>query len=410
MSNFSVLLLAEVIVFLCGILTTVLWAHYAPVELYGKYKLLISIITISSAATLPGLETSAIISASRRLDKNFAKILKYRFQASPLGSFIILLAAFLPYRHDTGMHDALLVFAVLFPLYTLTTGIDWLNGRKDFKKIAAINITNDVFILSTLFFLLSVVKTGKLWCIILPVFSIPALINAGTALFAKNTLIQKNTAESDDRIIRYGFHASLVFAISSMVYFDNILIERFLSVRDVAIFAIAGLFPAQIKIIFSIFIKILFPKFSSAASIGEVWKWFKARSFTLFSFFIGIGLAGFLTIDAIIPLLFSQKYAEAAQYGKWLFLTLSITAPFSFLNVALQSRAETKYMYFITLFHSALFIILMVTLLPAYKLWGAVYANVIYRLVGGLSFLVAMLYYKKKEEQGLEVDSHPRME
>ena len=60
---------------LLGILGSILWTRFVDQEVYGQYKLILSIMAVVSGFCLPGLAEAVMISSAKRYDGNVRRLL-----------------------------------------------------------------------------------------------------------------------------------------------------------------------------------------------------------------------------------------------------------------------------------------------------------------------------------------------
>ena len=117
-----------------------------------------------------------------------------------------------------------------------------------------------------------------------------------------------------------------------------------------------------------------------------------------------VGIAGFILLPPLTTWLFTERYAEAAEYGKWLWLSLSLTNPITtYLGTALIATKRPIFLYGSHIGYSLLMVALFLALVHA-GLGGMVMA----RIVGGFclaGFYVAAFLHLRK--QGLRSEAKP---
>jgi hypothetical protein len=144
---------------------------------------------------------------------------------------------------------------------------------------------------------------------------------------------------------------------------DKLLLGDSLGPEDVAVYAVALVFPQQFNTIFSIVNQMLTPDMYKADSVAGAWAAIKPRLPGIGAAFVAIGLVGFAAFPVLIPLLFSAKYVAAVPYGKWLWLSLSVLAPLTLLSNILKAQQKTGFVYFMGAFQPLLQFGLYVALL-----------------------------------------------
>lgn len=328
----------HIIALVCGIATTVIWTRMMPAETFGQFKVVMAVIGVVSGFCLLGSGQATVMSASKGADGNLVLLLREKLLANIGGGVVILGAA----AYYAGAQDGsgsiglgLLVAAMLFPLYnTSDIWIHWLMGKSEFRILATGRSITSLLTLSTV---LSVGLIGgvDLWIVILIFISVLSIQNV---LILREALKHRSGKEEDTKLRSYGRRASIALSISSLLALDVVMLDHYFKPSDVAIYVVALLFPDQIKAIFSIVTQTISPRMFRETNLPELWANFCREFWVLTLGFSLIGVIGFILLPVVTTLLFSDKYASAAEYGKWLWLTFGLVGSTSFLGIALTAR------------------------------------------------------------------------
>jgi O-antigen/teichoic acid export membrane protein len=124
-----------------------------------------------------------------------------------------------------------------------------------------------------------------------------------------------------------------------------VILNHFASAAEVAMFAIAMQFPEQLKTVFSVIGQAASPYIYRSTSVVETWKTLRRPFWLLCGFMAAVGVAGVFVLPPVTRWLFTDRYAVAAEYGKWLWLTLALTGPATFLGFALLSTKRKFFLY-----------------------------------------------------------------
>jgi len=322
----------------CGIAATVVWTRMMPQETFGQFKVVMAFLGVVSAFCFLGTSQAAVMSASKGADGNLALLLRGKFLANIGGAILILggAAYFAWLRNSSGpVAIALMAAALFFPLYnTSDVWIAWLNGKSEFRVLANGRIVTALLTLvSVLTF--GLVGDTDVWVIVLVLV---AALSAQNVFLLRKALKYLSGSIEDKRLIRLGRHATVAMLFSALLALDVLILDYYFNPGDVAIYAVALLFPDQIRAIFSIFIQTISPRMYRCESLRELWAGFRTEFLVLTLGFVFIAVLGFFLFPVMIPWLFSEKYAVAAEYGKWLWLTIGLLGSTSFLGVALTAR------------------------------------------------------------------------
>lgn len=309
-----------------------------PTETFGQFKVVMAVIGVVSGFCLLGTGQATVMSASKGADGNLVPLLREKLLANIGGGVVILgVAAYYAWARDGSGPVALglLFAAMLFPLYnTSDIWIHWLMGKSEFRLLATGRIITSLLTLSTV---LSVGLIGgvDLWIVILIFISVLSVQNA---FMLREALKHRSGKEEDATLVGYGRRTSVALSISSLLALDVVMLDHYFKPGDVAIYVVALLFPDQIKAIFSIVTQTISPRMFRETNLPELWANFRGEFWVLTLGFSLIGVVGFFLLPVVTTLLFSDKYAAAAEYGKWLWLTFGLVGSPGFLGIALTAR------------------------------------------------------------------------
>ena len=309
-----------------------------PAETFAQFKVVMAVIGVVSGFCLLGAGQAAVMSASKGADGNLVPLLRAKLLANLGGGAVILgAAAYYAWARDGSAPVAigLLFAAMLFPLYnTSDIWIHWLMGKSEFRILATGRSITSLLTLSTV---LSVGLIGgvDLWIVILIFISVLSIQNA---LMLREALKHRSGKEEDTTLRSYGRRASIALSISSLLALDVVMLDHYYKPSDVAIYVVALLFPDQIKAIFSIVTQTISPRMFREPNLPQLWANFRGEFLALTLGFSLIAAIGFFLLPVVTTLLFSDKYAAAAEYGKWVWLTIGLTGSTSILGIALTAR------------------------------------------------------------------------
>ncbi len=380
---------AQVMTIVLGVLSSSLWARGVPVETYGQYQVIMSLIAIVGAYCLPGLGESITISAAKRYDGNLTTILKLKLGAAYVGSLVLVGAGFFYRASQPELAAGIYLVALLFPLYQLNVvWSPWLIGRNELSRRAFLSVAGHVILIGALGTLI-LADRRALGELVVGVIGLQALFSLAIVVYILRHRMNRLTHNDT---IKYGFHSSAAILLEGLVATDKVIINHRLSAADVAVYSVALVFFTQAKSVYSIFNQMITPRIYKADSVAEAWTYLKGKLGLLILFFTLIGLAGFATIPILVPLLFSERYAAAAPYGKWLWLGSSVTTPTMYLANILRSQKKVKFVYMLSLGHPVLQFVLFLGLVQ-YGVMGMVMAKILARIALAIFYTASFLYY-----------------
>lgn len=316
-----------------------------PAETFGQFKVVLGLIGFAGTFCLLGIGQVALMSASSKADGNLARLIRAKLLANLGGALLILGAAayyFWSRADSIALVRGLLAAAIIFPLYNSSDlWMSWLNGKGRFGSLAAGRLITSALALCAVL-LMALLHIDEVW---LAVFLFLALLSVQNVFMLKRALRLRDNAEHNEDLMRFGRHATLALMFNSLLALDVVLLEHFHKAEEVALYAVALVFPEQVKTFFSIIGQLIAPKMYATDSPAELWATFRKKFLWLTLGFTVLGLIGLVLIPLLVPLLFSAKYAAAADYGKWLWLAISCTGSLTFLGSALIATKRPMYVY-----------------------------------------------------------------
>lgn len=388
----------HVLVLACGLGANVVWTRFMSQETFGAFKVVLSFINVVSAFCLMGASQVATMSAARDADGNLLPLLRTKLLVNLAGAAVVLGGA-LYYTavspELTGVGRGLFAAAVLFVLYnTSDLWTSWLNGKSRFSELALGRITTSLLALASIL-LLSMAGVNDLAIIVFLHLTVLGLQNL---YMLRRALQLRSNDNVDAEIIALGRHANYAMMVGSLLSFDMILVGHFHSSNVVAIYAVALIFPEQIKALFSIVGQVLAPRMYQAKSLDQMWSGLRGDFILLTLGFITLGVVGFFLLPVVTSLLFSSKYAEAANHGKWLWLAIASLGSTSYLGGALTARHKVVAIYASSIAYPML-------LLGLYFAWigdgvsGMVTARVQATVALAAFYVAAFAYYLTQERR-----------
>lgn len=394
----SVLGLAHALTLLLGLATTVAWTRWMPVEMYGQYKVVMGIISFAGAFSLIGVAQVALMSASSQADGNLVPLIRAKLIGNLGGASLILCAAayYFWMREDSvALAAGVIAAALLFPLYNITDlWAGWLNGKKQFATLAAGRLLASGLGLCAVF-LAVLIHIETVW---FAVAILLFLLSVQNAFMLKKALNFRENKDRDNELMRFGRHATFALMFTSILALDVVFLEYFHAIEEVALYAVALVLPGLLKTFFAIVGQVVAPKIYETDNPREVWPSLKNKFYWLTLTFVVLGIAGFILIPELISLLFSERYAAAGDYSRWLWLVISCTGSLSYLGSALLATRQPKYVYMPNVGYPII-LVLMYLALVDYGASGMVFARCLSATVlaayYGLAFFEHLLNGKK---------------
>ncbi|MDO8877132.1 MAG: hypothetical protein Q8M24_08925 [Pseudolabrys sp.] len=315
------------------------------IELFGEFRTLTGIVGFVSAFALMGTGQAVLMSASKNADGNYSALLRSKLKANCWASLVLSGAALYHLWSPSGSAAiglGLLAVAAIFPIYnTSDFWMAWLNGKSRFLELAlgrslisALGIAAVAAVALT--------SVTQLWVVCLVYFGFAAA-QSGWALL--RTSRQRANDTKDVSIPAFGVHSSIAMAFSGLLSLDVVVLNHLFSAQDVAIYAVALQFPELLKRLFSVMDSIISPKIYAAVDFKSIWPEIKGAFLTVTVGCVAIGIVGFFLLPPLTVLLFSERYADAAEFGRWLWLAVACCGSTTLLAPALLSTQKPFFVY-----------------------------------------------------------------
>lgn len=379
----------------CGLAATTVWARWLPAETYGEFRTVLSVISFVSMFCLLGTSQAATMAAAQNRDGSLIPLLRNKLIASSLGGVALVgAAAYYAGLHGNspGIAAGLISAAVIFPVYNISDiWFSWANGKARFAEQAAGRAMIAVLGLGTVA-TAGLLGEARLWLILLGYMAAQAAVNT-VMLF--RAMARRKNADVDTSILRYGHHATLALAFNSLLALDMVILNHFGSAREVAVYAIALQFPEQLKTAFAVLGQSVSPYLYHSASVTESWRSLHRAFWMVCAGMAVLGAAGFFALPPLTRWLFTERYADAAEYGKWLWLVLAWTGPSMFLQIATLATKRPFFIYAPNVGYPILLITLFVCLAPE-GVVGIVTARIIGYVAMAALYVGSFLYCRAR--------------
>ncbi|HUT22277.1 MAG TPA: oligosaccharide flippase family protein [Candidatus Bipolaricaulota bacterium] len=376
----------------------ILLANFLPPEIYGAYRYILSIVAILILFSLSGMNTAIIQAVSRGFEGSVSKGLKERIKWGAIGSIASI--GFAIYYWYLGNWEYASIFfsvAAFIPFidsFNLYKGV--LVGRKEFKSLSLYNI---VFLIGfTIVLGLTIFFTDKILFIFLVYFIYNALL---PLLFYLHLRKQKPFNDAaDPKTVSYGKHLSLMGVLGNIAnQLDKVLIFQFLGPVEVAIYSIAISPIQQLKTRYLVNLNnLVLPKITNR-NISELKKSIPMKLLMFFIILAVITALYILLVPYIYKIIFPQ-YPESVIYSQIFGLSLLVYPTMLITNV-LVAKSRNKELYITRFINPIIKIILLIILVPLYRIWGAIIAVIFTEF---LSSLILLFFFMKLEPENKECD------
>jgi len=385
--------LKQIVVMISGMAVSIIFARIASKEIYGNYQFFVSIFSVVSIISIPGLNNSVVRSVSRGNDGDYSVVVKESFFWSLIGVPILLILGAYYFHISKSLGLSLMVSSIFFPFfYAPNTWNAFLQGKKKYSKITLYSsvqaIVNALATIAILF-----LYKDNLFIIIL--FYLLSFTLLNIYYYFKSLKFVENSKKEDDTI-NYGFFLTKMNFLEMIAEnFDKLIVGIFLSPTALATFSIISMIPIKTRLMLKSMMVVVFPKMTSDSFSLAEFLTKKKKILYLFSAIIIIsGIAYYFLIDKVNYLFFGKQYAEYYEYSKYFFIFIIICIPSIFLNWYSQAKKIKKAILYANPIY---FIIKSSIVISFVYFWGLLGAVIAYNLNAVLLFLIYLFLYKRKE-------------
>lgn len=370
-----------------AILLAVFYANFLSKDAYGIYKYVLSIISMLSILTLPGINTSLTAAIAKKREGTFWIAIKTKFFWSLLSSLLCIVISLYYFLNDNNNLSVIFViFAISIPLNNSLIFSPILAGRKNFKHLAIFNSINQI--ITTIALLSFLLFSDNIVYFIF----IQQLVTLFTNLGSFIVVIKKTKLndKEDKEVMGMGKHLTYTQVISTIVNnIDKILILKLLSPVDLAIYLFALLPTEQLRNSLSVFTRLAFPKLAEKEK-STLKKTLPQKVFR-FMLILIIPVILYITLLPYLYKLIFPNYSESILYAQIFALTLFLF-PQRLFGSSFVTLNKKKEVYLQRTITPLIKLFLFVVLIPQYGLIGAIYSLIISKVFN--SFLLFYLFKK----------------
>lgn len=385
---------SRMILFFFSLIIMMAFAAWLPKEVFGAYQYVLSIITILTIFSLPGIDAALVRTIAQGYEKIFLSCAKIKFRWALIGTIACFaIASWYLLHQNLILGTSFLIAGIFFPfINSFNLFAPFWQGKKRFDLQAKYQILLKFF--SVLILLPTIYFFDNLIFIVLAFFLSSTIFGA---IFFKLTLKKIDTDDGGDEknneakkeTISYGKHLTLM---SSLGYFsahiDKVIIWQLLGPIPVAIYSFAQLPLQRIQEIIPI-MPLAFPKLSEK-NIKEIKKEIFKKFLKLFLFSFPLTILAIFFAPYFYKIFF-PTYQESVPYFQILALSL-IFIPFQLLGISLLTEMKKRALYIISFFTPSFQLILFLILIPLFQIWGIIFAILIAQFFGS----ILTLYFFKK--------------
>ena len=360
-------------------------------EVYGNYKYILSLGSVLTAFSLTGI-ASAITQAVVR---GYDGALRQGFKESLRWSFFIIIGScvagvYYILSDNATLGISFFIIGSFTPILNSSMlFLPFLNGKKEFRKIAIYNIWESVVpataMLGTLFF------TQNIIILVFSYFVSNSLI--AYLLYRRTLSHYKPSNLIDARSLPFGKHVSLLNILGVIGdKIDSLLLFHFFGGSTLAVYTFATAIPNQIIGVFKNIGLLVIPRYANRDL--ESIKHELYRKMARLAIVLAIMVVLYYFLAPYFFSLFFPQYIEAVSYSRLYSLIFIITSGVFHTSV-LESKMAVKEKYLFTISSNTLRIVLMSLLVVPFGIAGIIYAQIITKTL--MVILAMILVHKLKD-------------
>lgn len=369
----------QIISVVLGLILSIVFARFTTKEVFGNYNFLISIISMLSIISIPGLNTSMLRSISRKKEGVFPKAVKLSFIWSLIGiPLLIFIGIYYYFFGQKIVGIGLFLAAIFFPLlYAPNNWSAFLQGKKRFDIFAKYSTVKTLLTTSAIIATIFIGK-GNLILIFLIYLITNSVLNV-FYYFKCHIFLDNN--EEDDGWKKSGYKLSVSDFISiSYDYMDKILIGLFLGPAQLAVYVIAVSIVSQIKASLIQVMKVIYPQIFQMNKDILIRTLKKIRN-NFFLLSIAFVLIIMILLPYIITILYSNKYIDSIIYAQIYTITIPLAIFSTITSTILISLKKENILLKYQIICFVIMLGLYLTLIPSLKILGALVSSIIYYII-----------------------------
>jgi len=357
---------------IASLIMVIFFANFIPKETYGTYRYVLSVVSILTISTLPGIGTTLSQAVAEGKEGSFIQALYVRIKYGMLGAIIAIGISIFYYivSANNSVVGAFIIAAIFLPFMDPLGMFGlYLHSKKKFKQATLYFIASQAFVLISM--MAATILTKNILVILFTYFG-AWTITRGYCLWRIIKIFPPNATQSPESI-SYGLHISALGVIGQIASsIDSFLLFNFVGPVQVATYTVSTSPIEQMRSVFKNIPTVAVPKLTKR-TVHEINAVLIKRILLLFA--IGTLLSGVLIV--IMPFLFNiiyHQYSDSARFAQWYAPTLALRLPLSFLTAVTQSKLthfKKKWLYFGTIPNIVL-IISLIIIVPIYGIMGII--------------------------------------
>lgn len=361
-----------------GVAVVVVLTRTLTKEQFGNYQGVLAVVGLCSAFTLTGLGSVIVQSVARGHEGTYRAAVRMSFLGAIFGGLVILgcgIGSWMQGDRDSGY--AYLIAGILFPFSQgLLNWQSYQAGKEQFRVTAlhqglSMLIAYGVIIASVF--------------ILKPNIIAPVAIYFGVYAVQNVRMVQRiqgqipADAETEPGSMRYGLRISFYELFNTVGnYLDRLLLLYCLSPEALAVYAASSRIPELLKVNIQAARQVLIPELARQAHYTRSLD--KKLNLVGLVTLLGLGLIGIGIVPWFLPLVFSDKYADAVIYCQLLLLSVGIGTFATTKYTYILSQLDERTIRGVNISANVVRIASAAVLVPWLGIIGAVISTILYRI------------------------------
>lgn len=384
--NASFLTSKDLILSVLSFVMAMLFAKFLSKEIYGQYKYILSLFTLFTIASLPGIKSALVRAIAQGKEGMFIKTFQIKLRWGFLGSLVFLSIAFY-YFHwakNTNFSIIFVLAAFILPFVeAMKIYLLFLEGKKLFHKEAIYQTISQIIISAAI--AATIFLTNNILFIVVVFLASSVLLNF--VFFILTLKKFKSNNKRDSETIKYGKELSffnVFYVIGNEL--DKILLFNFIGPAGLAVYSFATLPIRQLTSLLKNIRLIAYPKFANQP-LEEIKKSIFKKIFLLMLGVISIIIIYIMAVPYFFKIFFPE-YSQSIFYSRLFVLTL-LTFPTSILSSILYAHMLKKEVYSLHIIYHISNFLLLFFFIFYWGLLGAIIARVVHSILSAsLTYLV----------------------
>jgi O-antigen/teichoic acid export membrane protein len=370
----------------------VAFANLLPLEKYGVYKYVLSMVGIIGAFALAGMNTAV----NRAVARGFEGALKEGFLVSLRWSVVSVfisfgIAGYYFFQGNNVLGISFLIAGSFSPFIGSASLYDnFLSGAQRFSAKAIYGSLRNIIPPIGLVITLLISKDPL---VLIATYFVSTF---AVTYFCYRDVVRRYRphTKTDHTTLNFSKHLSVMNILDTVgAQADRVITFSYLGGTALAIYSFAEMIPDQIRGLSNIVGTLAFPKLSRTP-LSDLKKTLPRKALLILVVALIFVAVYFVCAPAFFNIFF-PKYAASVPYSQLYALSV-LSLPSVLFSRSLLGHMKKRELYILKTVPTLCKLLLMFALLPAYGLWGIVAATLLSYMIGGT--LLLFLFFRAKTE------------